>query len=50
MNLEEPKNITRNALLAFAFGKEVTARRQTPATGPEPLAPSLVSAGRAWDP
>jgi hypothetical protein len=42
MTMETAKNITRNALLAFvlisvgfALGKEVTARRQTPTTGPE---------------
>ena len=46
MTMEKAKNITRNALLAFvlvsigfALGKEVTARRQTPTTGPESPAP-----------
>jgi hypothetical protein len=42
MTMERAKNITRSALLAFVLvsigfvlGKEMTARRQTPATGPE---------------
>ena len=46
MTMEKAKNITRSALLAFvlvsigfALGKEVTARRQTPTTGPESPAP-----------
>ena len=42
MTMEKAKNITRSVLLAFVLvsigfvlGKEMTARRQTPATGPE---------------
>ena len=49
MTMEKAKNITRSALLAFvlvsigfALGKEVTARRQTPTTGPE--SPASVAA------
>ena len=48
MTMEKAKNITRSALLAFvlvsvgfALGKAVTARRQTPATGPE--SPALMA-------
>jgi len=51
MTMEKAKNITRNALLAFvlisvgfALGKEVTARRQTPTTGPESPAPVATEA------
>ena len=50
MTMEKAKNITRSALLAFvlvsigfALGKEVTARRQTPATGPESPVPVATS-------
>lgn len=50
MTMERAKNITRSALLAFvlisvgfALGKHVTARRQTPATGPESPAPVATS-------
>ena len=46
ITMEKTKNITRSALLAFvlisvgfALGKEVTARRQTPTTGPESPVP-----------
>ena len=50
MTMEKAKNITRSALLAFVLvsvgfelGKEVTARRQTPATGPESPVPVATS-------
>ena len=50
MTMERAKNITRSALLAFVLvsvgfelGKEVTARRQTPATGPESPVPVATS-------
>ncbi len=50
MTMERAKNFTRNALLAFVLvsvgfvlGKEVTARRQTPTTGPE--SPTPVATG-----
>ena len=50
VTMERAKNITRSALLAFVLvsigfvlGKEVTARRQTPATGPKSPAPVATS-------